>query len=100
MTGWRDAWREFRHAAPGRRFGERHRRLHGDKRGPVGRALRITLGVVLVAVGIVFMPLPGPGFVPVLIGFVLLAGESVRFATWLDHAELRARNWLGRRRKR
>lgn len=100
MTGLREAWREFRHAAPGQRFAERYERLNHGDRGVAGRVLLIAVGVVLVAVGIVFMPLPGPGFVPVLIGFALLAGESRRFAAWLDRAELRVREWLRRRRRR
>ena len=52
------------------------------------------LGLVLVAVGIVFGPLPGPGFVPALAGLALLAGESQRIATSLDRAEVKVRRWL------
>jgi uncharacterized protein (TIGR02611 family) len=99
MTGWRGAWHEFWHTPPGRRFAGRYERLSHSPRGPVGRVLRIIAGVVVVAVGIVFMPLPGPGFVPVLIGFALLAGESQRFAGTLDRGELRVREWLRRRRR-
>lgn len=89
---WRELWRDV----PGRRFVRRHERLRGRGRGPAGRVLRGTLGVLLVLVGIVFMPLPGPGFVGVLAGGALLAGESIAVARWLDHAELRVRRWLRR----
>jgi hypothetical protein len=89
---WRDLWRD----APGRRFVRRHERLRGRERGPAGRVLRGALGAVLVVVGLVFMPLPGPGFVGVLMGGALIAGESIRVARWLDRAELRVRGWLDR----
>lgn len=96
MTEAKAAWRELWRDAPGRRFARRYERLRGQARGRAGRVLRGLLGMVLVAVGIVFMPLPGPGFVPVLVGAALLAGESLRVARWLDRAELRVRGWLGR----
>lgn len=89
---WRDLWRD----APGQRFARRYQRLRGEGRGPVGRVLRAILGALLVVVGVVFMPLPGPGFVGVLIGGALLAGDSLRIARWMDRAEVRVRRWLGR----
>jgi hypothetical protein len=99
MNGPRASWRDFWRAAPGKRFSLRYERLHRSGGSSMfGRVLRAFLGVILVVVGIIFMPLPGPGFVPVLAGFALLAGESLRVATWLDRAEVRVRGWLHRRR--
>lgn len=87
-------WRDFWHDRPGERFARRYERVSG---GPaLARVLRGTLGVVLVLVGLLFMALPGPGFVPALAGLALLAGESRALARALDRAELRARRWLGR----
>lgn len=96
MTGPRASWRDFWHSAPGRRFALRYQRLHRSGRSLAGRVLRVALGVLLVVIGIIFMPLPGPGFVPALAGAALLAGESLGVATWLDRAELRLRSWLRR----
>jgi len=90
------SFRSFWRDAPGRRFAHRHERLNQHGRGWFGRALRWVLGVLLVLLGIVFGPLPGPGFVPLLAGAALLAGESMHLAAWLDRAELRVRRWLGR----
>lgn len=90
------SWRAFWHAPPGRRFIDRHDRLKGVARGSLRRILRAVLGILLIAVGLVFLPLPGPGFVPLLFGAAVLAGESARMARWLDGAELRVRRWLGR----
>jgi len=99
MTGPRASWRDFWRAAPGKRFALRYERLHRSGGGSVvASVLRWIAGIVLVILGIIFMPLPGPGFVPVLAGFALLAGESLRVATWLDRAETRVRSWLHRRR--
>jgi hypothetical protein len=61
-----------------------------------GRVLRSSLGVVLILIGLVFMALPGPGFVPAFAGLALLAGESAAMARALDRAELRVRRWLHR----
>ena len=96
MTSIAASWREFWADAPGRRFALRYKRLNGAGRHPARRALRAAAGVLLVLVGIVFMPLPGPGFVPVLAGLALLAGESVGMARGLDRAELKLRSWLRR----
>ena len=96
MNQIRAAWRELWRDAPGQRFARRHERLRGQGRGPAARFLRGVLGWLLVVVGLIFMPLPGPGFVPVLLGAALLAGESLSIARWLDRAELRVRGWLGR----
>jgi hypothetical protein len=92
----RDSWHAFRRDAPGERFARRHQRLNQQRRGPAGRLLRSALGVVLVFVGLIFLPLPGPGFVPLLIAGALLAGESRRVARTLDRAEVRVRGWLRR----
>lgn len=96
MSNWRDSWKAFRADEPGRRFTRRHERMRSASRGAVRRALWIALGGGLVIVGLVFMPLPGPGFVPLGIGLALLAGESRRIASWLDRAEVRVRGWLRR----
>jgi len=88
------AWREFWHDVPGQRFGHRYKRHNARGRGKLGRVLLIGAGIVLIALGLVFGPLPGPGFVPALAGLALLAGESRRIATVLDRAEVKVRGWL------
>ena len=90
-------WRDFFRDPPGKRFARRYQRVSGGGGHALGRVMRSMLGVVLVLIGIVFMALPGPGFVPVLAGLALLAGESAGLARALDRAELRVRGWLGRR---
>lgn len=96
MTDFRKQWHAFRRAPPGTRFAERHRRLHGAESSLALRVLRAGAGVVLMLLGVIFMPLPGPGFVPLLVGAALLAGESLGMARFMDRAEVRVRGWLKR----
>ena len=86
-----ESWRRLRSDPPGARFTQRYERLHRAERSVAGRVARLGAGVVLVLLGVVFMPLPGPGFVPLALGGALLAGESLRIARWLDRTELRLR---------
>jgi hypothetical protein len=90
------SWRKFWRDRPGQRFTHRYQRLRGNGDGLASRVLRAAVGVVLVLLGLIFMPLPGPGFVPLLAGAAVLAGLSLRIATWLDRAEVRVRRWIGR----
>ena len=90
----KSSWHEFWHDVPGQRFGHRYERHNAGDRSKAGRVLLIGTGILLVALGLVFGPLPGPGFVPALAGLALLAGESQRIATSLDRAEVKVRRWL------
>ena len=65
-------------------------------RGPVGRWLVLLGGAALFVVGLILMPLPGPGIVIALFGCALMAGQSARVAQALDEAEVRARGLLKR----
>ena len=89
MTNWfKQSWREFKKGRPGRRFQERYERRQKDrdKRSLLGRYMKPVAGLVLMAVGIVFCIIPGPGIPLVLVGAGLLA-EEFRFAA-------RALDWL------
>jgi uncharacterized protein (TIGR02611 family) len=96
MTEITEAWQGFWRERPGQRFAQRYARQRRRHAGPLRRAARMATGVVLVIVGVIFLPLPGPGFVPILLGGAMLAGESLRIARALDRAELRVRHWLRR----
>lgn len=82
-------WRRFRHDPPGMRF-RNHR--HRMKRKPRWLTIvRLVIGVALVAAGVVFLFLPGPGLVGIFFGVALLAGMSTGLARLLDRAEPWAR---------
>lgn len=65
------------------------------------RVARFLCGLVAILVGIVLIPLPGPGWLIVGFGFTLMAQESRRIAVFCDGVEVRfrglARRWRARR---
>jgi hypothetical protein len=76
---------------PGRRFQAYHRAAHGPGGNRAVNALLTVAGVALVAVGIVALPAPGPGFLIIAIGGGLIARQSAWVARQLDRAEVALR---------
>jgi uncharacterized protein (TIGR02611 family) len=90
----RQHWREFRESKPGQRFKDRYRRRRQDEQGHiVWRIFLITLGAVIALGSLVLAPLPGPGWGTVFIGLMILAGELLPAARFLDWLEV----WLRKR---
>lgn len=85
LADMKHEWRLFKRDRPGERFDNHRRRMdHGPTWKKVARA---TVGIALLAVGIVFCVLPGPGTVGIVFGLALLAGMSSKMARLLDRAE-------------
>jgi len=85
-------WREFRESKPGQRFEERYRRRRQCEQGHiVWRIFLITLGAVIAVGSLVLAPLPGPGWITVLIGLMILGGELLPVARFLDWLEIQLR---------
>jgi uncharacterized protein (TIGR02611 family) len=85
-------WREFRESKPGERFKDRYRRRQEAERGHiVWRIFLITLGAVIAVGSLVLAPLPGPGWFTVFIGLMILGGELLPAARFLDWLEVRLR---------
>ena len=86
-------WREFTESKPGQRFEERyHRRRQGDEQGHiVWRVFLITLGAVIAVGSLVLAPLPGPGWITVFVGLMILGGELLPAARFLDWLEIQLR---------
>jgi uncharacterized protein (TIGR02611 family) len=85
-------WREFRESTPGERFKERYRRRHEAERGHiVWRIFLITLGAVIAVGSLVLAPLPGPGWATVFVGLMILGGEVLPAARFLDWLEVQLR---------
>lgn len=94
----RDSWHEFRRCPPGRRFQQRYERRQRQRGAKSAlRPLYIGAGLLLAAVGLFFMAVPGPGIPVLVLGAVLMAGESLRVARWLDGLERRWRRWRDKR---
>jgi uncharacterized protein (TIGR02611 family) len=89
-------WREFRESKPGQRFKDRYRRRRQDEQGHiVWRIFLITVGAIIALGSLILAPLPGPGWATVFIGLMILAGELLPAARFLDWLEIRLRK-LGR----
>jgi uncharacterized protein (TIGR02611 family) len=56
----------------------------------LGRVGRTTAGVLLVLIGIVLVPLPGPGFLVIFAGLLLLARDYAWAQRLVDRARTRA----------
>ncbi len=90
------SWREFKESKPGQRFKDRYRRRRQDKQGHIiWRIFLITIGAVIALGSLVLAPLPGPGWGTVFIGLMILAGEVLPAARFLDWLEIWLRK-LGR----
>jgi len=84
----RQAWREFTQSKPGERFKDRYRRRRQGEQGRIiWRIFLITLGSFIALGSLILAPLPGPGWATVFVGLMILAGEllpAARFLDWLE----------------
>jgi uncharacterized protein (TIGR02611 family) len=87
----RRTWQQFKTGQPGERFKQRYYARQKSQRGPLRKIALIGAGIVILVVGIFFIPAPGPGFLIVFLGAGLIAGESLPAARALDWTELTLR---------
>jgi len=101
-SSWKQEWKTFAAQDPGRRFRNRHERLHSGRAGRPWwrRALNFGGGVVLLAVGVFFAIAPGPAVVFFALGGLMIANESHAAARGLDAIDVWIApllQWAGRR---
>src|SRR5215217_904268 len=93
-------WQDFKDSNPGQRFKDRYRRRRQDEQGHIIlRIFLIALGAVIAVGSLILAPLPGPGWATVFIGLMILAGEllpAARFLDWLE-VQLRRLWWFTRK---
>ena len=88
------AWREFTESKPGERFKKRYHRRRQDEQGHIiWRIFLITLGAIVALGSLILAPLPGPGWATVFVGLMILAGEVLPAARFLDWLEVRLRTF-------
>jgi hypothetical protein len=89
--------RRFMSAPSGTRFRAYHERLQ-QRPNLMRTLLAVGLGMILLALGLVLLVLPGPGLLIAAIGAAIIAGESLTAARVLDRVD----SWLTRafRRRR
>ena len=93
-------WREFTGTAPGERFESRYRRTQQIQRSRAKRMAWLSVGVLLVVIGLFFLVAPGPGILFLLPGAALISQEWLGLARTLDRGEIWLRRRLRRRRDR
>ena len=87
-------WQEFTESKPGQRFKDRYRRRRQDEQGHIiWRIFLITIGAIIALGSLVLAPLPGPGWGTVFIGLMILAGELLPAARFLDWLEVQLRTF-------
>lgn len=83
------------------RLGGLRARARATRAGRIGWRIGVTFaGVVVIAVGIVLLPLPGPGWLVIFAGLGILGTEYVwaaRLLRWVRERVRRSTAWLGRR---
>lgn len=79
---------------PGHRFQDRYARRRDVPCGSLRKWATVIGGVVVVLIGIVLLPLPGPGMLVVFAGGALMADHSLFVARLLDRVELGLRKLL------
>jgi hypothetical protein len=90
-------YRRFVGARAGERFCVHYRHTQAGKT-TVASIARVTVGILLVAGGVVLWVLPGPGWLLILFALAIFAGESKGLARGLDRFELAARGRVRRLR--
>lgn len=93
FAGLRKPWKRFVSVPRGSRFRAHHQRM-AEGRHSLRTVLAVGFGLLLIALGLIMLVLPGPGLLTGIIGAALLAGESRIVARWLDGLDLyAARAW-------
>jgi uncharacterized protein (TIGR02611 family) len=84
------SWSALKRGRPGSRFQKQYERQRKSPSSPVGRVLRVSAGLIILPVGLFLLPAPGPGFIVVALGAVLIAREFEFAVRLLDGLEVRA----------
>ena len=89
----KENWRRLKESKPGYRFKDYYHRRHQSRSG--GFSLRavfvMCLGTLVVLGGLIAVPGPGPGWLIILLGLGIFAGESKLIARFLDWVEVKLR---------
>lgn len=86
----REDWRRFKASKSGFRFRYlyRSRKRSGRSGFDFRKALYIVGGLVIAITSLVLAPLPGPGWGTFFVGLMILAGELLIVARFLDRSEM------------
>lgn len=80
-------WEQFRHYPSGERFERYYRSRHESTRSTTKKALLMGAGILVMVAGVIFLAIPGPGLLVMLIGAGLIARESLFVSRTFDRME-------------
>lgn len=78
-------WKLFKDDHPGERFRNHRERMQHKPRGH--SIIMLVVGLVLVAIGVVLLFIPGPGSLFIVFGLALFASHSRRLSDLMDRGE-------------
>src|ERR687893_2616108 len=89
FENWREDRRRFKASRSGFRFRDRRRRRQriGQSGFNSRKAFYVVGGLVIAITSLLLAPLPGPGWATFFVGLMILAGELLIVARFLDRAE-------------
>ncbi len=99
FNAFKRQWRTLKTAPAGERFMRSYTNRHDTDRSWWRRALSIGFALIVLVIGLIALPAPGPGTLVVILGLGLLARDIKPAARALDWLELRLRkvwHWLRR----
>jgi hypothetical protein len=91
LERFKQDWRDLRESPPGQRFQQRYKRRQQSTQRLRNKVLSIGGGILIIAAGILLVPVPGPPEIISIIGAGLIAQEFLVVARALDWTELRLR---------
>lgn len=97
IAGIKHEWRLLKQDRPGERFNNHRRRMSTKPKWQ--KVARGAAGVALVALGVLFCILPGPGSLGIVLGLALLGGMSKTISRWMDRIEPKLRRGLAHARR-
>jgi uncharacterized protein (TIGR02611 family) len=100
FQGLRESWRRLKTSEPGSRFQSQYRLHQRSHRSRWSKPLSYPVGVIILGIGLVALPAPGPGTLMLALGAAIIARESAWTARSLDWLELKARALVRRLRRR
>lgn len=94
LDGLKENLHLLKTAKPGERFEAYFEQSHDPNGSHFLRVFTLVSAALIVLIGIILMPAPGPGMVVVAAGLALMAGESRWLAKRLDRLEVKVRGWF------
>lgn len=94
----KEEWHLFKEDEPGQRFSNHRERM--NKRSKALNVAGLVLGIALLAAGVVFCFLPGPGTVLIVFGLALVGARWARMARLMDRTEPKLRHFFHRGKRR